>query len=286
MSRDNHAYDATAAEEYWSSRLTETNELAAVLSYSLPEYLNAAYSRWEIETALRGLPRLEGLEVLDLGCGVGRLTVPLAREKAHVTSFDNSAAMLDACRRHVEEAGLGAFVTYRKGSAAALPFAASSFDVVACVGVLEHLPPDVRRSAVAETMRVLRSAGSLVLVVNNAKSHFLRREERYRMQQQQENGYFVGLMERDAIEQQISEAGFVVRPVGSNLFQGFVKHLGQAFGLLDPNSTLMSDLSAASASLDLAYPLKGDLDQAFADQWVVVAERRAPADGNLRLLTR
>ena len=285
MSRDNRAYDATTAEEYWSTRLTETNELAAVLSYSLPEYLNAAYSRWEIESVLRGLPPLEGLEVVDVGCGIGRLTVPLAREKARVTSFDNSAAMLDACRRHVEEAGLGAFVTYRKGSAASLPFAAASFDVVACVGVLEHLPPDIRTSAVAELMRVVRHSGSIVLVVNNAKSRFLTREDRYRMQRQQDNGYFVGLMERDAIERQITEAGFDVRPVGSNLFQGFVKHLGQAFGMLDPNSTLMADLAAASASLDLAYPLKGDLDQAFTDQWVVVAER-STAEGNLRLVTR
>jgi 2-polyprenyl-3-methyl-5-hydroxy-6-metoxy-1,4-benzoquinol methylase len=281
----NRAYDATAAEEYWSTRLTETNELAAVLSYSLPEYLNAAYSRWEIETVLRGLPPLEGLEVVDVGCGIGRLTVPLAREKARVTSFDNSAAMLDACRRHVEQAGLGAFVTYRKGSAASLPFNTASFDVVACVGVLEHLPPDIRRSAVAELMRVVRNSGSIVLVVNNAKSRFLSREDRYRMQRQQDNGYFVGLMERDAIERQITEAGFNVRPIGSNLFQGFVKHLGQAFDMLDPNSTLMADLAAASASLDLAYPLKGDLDQAFADQWVVVAERRT-AEGNLRLVTR
>ena len=285
MNRDNRAYDATTAEEYWSSRLTETNELAAVLSYGLPEYLNAAYSRWEIDTTLRALPALEGLRVLDLGCGIGRLTVPLAREKARVTSFDNSAAMLATCQRHVEEAGLAEFVEYHKGSAASLPFAEASFDVVACVGVLEHLPPDIRKSAVAEMIRVLKNTGSLVLVVNNSKSRFLNREERYRMQGQQENGYFVGLIERDAIETQICEAGFIVRPVGSNLFQGIVKHLGIAFGLLDPDSRAMADLAAASASLDLAYPLKGDLDQALADQWVVVAERRS-AEGNLRLLNR
>jgi ubiquinone/menaquinone biosynthesis C-methylase UbiE len=272
-----HAYDPGAAEEYWSRRLDETNELAAVLSYGLPAYINSAYSRWEIGIALRCLPPLEGLEVLDLGCGVGRLTVPLAQRKARVLSLDNSAAMLKACRRNVEEAGVGSYVRYKKGSASDLPFDDESFDVVACVGVLEHLPEEIRSLAVSEMIRVLRKSGTLVVVVNNAQSQFLRREDRYRMQRQQENGYFVGLVEQSSIQRQLKEAGFVVRPAGSNLFQSFVKHIGQSFGWLTPQSQLMESLAAASAMLDLQYPLKGDLDEAFADQWVVAAERSVPA---------
>ena len=275
MNDNGHTYDATAAETYWSSRLAHTDELTAVLSHGLPAYLNRAYSRWEIETTLRALPPLEGLDVLDMGCGVGRLTVPLAQGKARVTSLDNSAAMLDACRRNVEQAGLAGSVKFEKGSAAALPFAAHSFDVVTCVGVLEHLPEEIRNAAVTEAVRVLRTSGALALVVNNASSHFLRREERYRMERQQDNGYFVGLVERSALERQLSEADLVVRSAGSNLFQSLVKHVGQNFGLLAPDSEVMASLAAAGTALDLAFPLKGDLDQALADQWVVIAERRA-----------
>jgi ubiquinone/menaquinone biosynthesis C-methylase UbiE len=277
MRKQSQAYDPRAAEQYWSQRLGETSELAAVLSYDLPSYMNRAYSQWEIGIALRSLPPLEGLDVLDVGCGIGRLTVPLAQQKARVVSLDNSAAMLEKCRRNVEQARAGAFVRYQKGSAASLPFEPASFDAVACVGVLEHLPDDVRAKAVGEMIRVLRPAGSLVLVLNNAGSYFLRREERYRMQRQRRNGYFVALVERDSLVRQLADAGFAARPVGSNLFQSLVKHVGQSLGWLTPDSDLMEHVASASALLDLRYRLKGDLDDAFADQWVVVAERRAAA---------
>jgi len=282
MKRDGHAYDAEAAEAYWSGRLGEKSDLSAVLSYDLPAYLNRAYSEWEIGMALQGLPPLEGLDVLDVGCGIGRLTVPLAERKARVVSFDNSAAMLGACRRNVEAAGAADFVRYQKGSAASLPFADASFDAVTCVGVLEHLPAATRLQALGEMMRVLRPVGSIVLVLNNPSSQFLKREERYRMERQSANGYFVGLVERDSLQQRLADFGFAVRPVGSNLFQSFVKHLGQMLGWLDPNSDVMDHVAATSALLDQRYPLKGDLDEAFADQWVVVAERRRAAPSRMR----
>src|SRR5437588_6120974 len=71
------AYDSSKAEAYWSHRLAQTNQMTAVLSFTLPDYLNRAYSEWEITTVVRALPDVTGLHVLDVGCGVGRVTVPL-----------------------------------------------------------------------------------------------------------------------------------------------------------------------------------------------------------------
>ncbi len=265
-------YDPAKAEAYWSNRLHQTDEMAAVLSFSLPDYLNQAYSEWEICTLIRALPPLNGLRVLDLACGVGRATVPLANEGAIVAAFDNSAEMLEACRSNVGKANLLDQVTFQKGSADRLPFSDERFDVIVCIGLLEHLPPLVRQSALQQIVRVLTRPGWVALIANNDQSKFLTRELRYQMQTQQENGYFVGLIGRSNIELYFSQRGFAVNVCGSNLFQSLVKHLKLKMNIEPTHSAeLVADLTRLSKHLDLAYPNKGDLDIAFADQWMVVA---------------
>lgn len=270
-------YNATKADIYWSTRLHQTDELAAVLSFNLPEYLNRAYSEWEIHTVIKSLPNLRGLTILDLGCGVGRVTVPLAQQGAWVTAFDNSAEMLAACRRNAAAASVADQITCEKGSAHALPFPEQTFDVVVCLGVLEHLPPPVRQTTLQHIIRVVRRPGWVAIVVNNTESRFLTKEARYEMQEQQENGYFVGLIGRASVESFFTQAGFAVRHCGSNLFQSLVKHVGQRLGLFDALPEIMPELARLSMRLDIAYPNKGDLDTAFADQWVIVASS-LPAD--------
>jgi 2-polyprenyl-3-methyl-5-hydroxy-6-metoxy-1,4-benzoquinol methylase len=251
--------------------------LAAVLSFSLPEYLNRAYSEWDIHTVVKSLPNLRGLTVLDLGCGVGRVTVPLAQQGAWVTAFDNSAEMLAACRRNTAAAGVADQITYEKGSADAMPFPDQTFDVVVCLGLLEHLPPPVRQTTLQHIIRVVRRPGWVAIVVNNTDSRFLTEEARYEMQEQQENGYFVGLIGLDNVKSFLTRADFTVRICGSNLFQSLVKHLGQRLGLFDDPLEIMPELTRLSMRLDIAYPNKGDLDIAFADQWIIVASS-LPAD--------
>lgn len=268
------SYDAAKAEDYWSRRLAQSDELAAVLSFSLPEYLNRAYSQWETQLVAEALSGLQHKSVLDLGSGVGRMTVPLAQQGARVVALDNSAAMLEACRQNVTSAGVAGGVSFEKGSAAELPFPDNSFDAVACLGLLEHLPPTVREATVAEIQRVVRRPGRVVLVVNNPNSTFLQQEPRYDMQHQSENGYFVGLVGRQSIEDAFMAKGFRIEARGSNMFQSLVKHVGHRLGLLDDASTAMSSLADLSVRLDLQYRSKGDLDWSFADQWVILAESK------------
>lgn len=263
-------YDPAKAEAYWSARLRRTSELAAVLSFDLPEYLNRAYSEWEIHTVIKSLPDLSGLRVLDLGCGVGRATVPLAQQGAWIVAFDNSAEMLDACRRNAAASSVADQVIFEKGSADSPAFYDQTFDVVVCLSLLEHLPPVVRRAALQHIVRVVRRPGWVAVVAGNPKSRFLAKEARYRMRGQQENGYFVGLVGRTDLESFFTQAGFTVRVCGSSLFQSLAKHVGQRLNLFD--SPLMPGLARLSMRLDMAY--KGAFNAAFADYWVIVAERR------------
>src|SRR6202171_5757292 len=187
-------YDDIKADEYWTKRVSEVDQLAAVLSRGLPAYMNEAYSGGETAAVLGCLPSWEGRRVLDLGCGVGRMTVPLVAGGAKVTAFDNSQKMLDLCAQNLEAAGAGGGAELVKGSARELPFEDGGLEVVCCLGVLEHLPADVRRLALEEMIRVTAPQGLILLVVNNSDSTFLRREELYRMERQQNTGYHVSLI--------------------------------------------------------------------------------------------
>jgi len=54
-------------------------------------------------------------------------------------------------------------VDYRHGDLTALSFPAGSFDVVSCISVLEHMPPETRAKGVREMARVLKPGGQLLL---------------------------------------------------------------------------------------------------------------------------
>lgn len=61
--------------------------------------------------------------VLELGCGTGRVTLPLGRAGVEVVGIDRSAAMLDRARTRVRRARLGALVRLVRGDIRHLPFA-------------------------------------------------------------------------------------------------------------------------------------------------------------------
>ena len=86
----------------------------------------------------RGSP-LEGIRVLDVGCGGGILTESMASKGAQVTGIDMGDAALNVARLHAAESGVD--VTYRQTTAEQLAAESpGSFDVVTCMEMLEHVP--------------------------------------------------------------------------------------------------------------------------------------------------
>jgi 2-polyprenyl-6-hydroxyphenyl methylase/3-demethylubiquinone-9 3-methyltransferase len=83
------------------------------------------------------LDSLKGLRVLDIGCGGGLLSEPLARLGAAVTGVDPSAANIAAAKRHAGQGGLA--IDYRCGSAEDLLAANETFDAVLAMEVVEHV---------------------------------------------------------------------------------------------------------------------------------------------------
>jgi 2-polyprenyl-6-hydroxyphenyl methylase/3-demethylubiquinone-9 3-methyltransferase len=85
----------------------------------------------------RRLDALAGLRVLDIGCGGGILSEPLARLGAEVVGADPSQTNIEAAKLHASEAGV--VVDYRATTAEALADEGERFDVVLAMEVVEHV---------------------------------------------------------------------------------------------------------------------------------------------------
>ena len=80
---------------------------------------------------------LAGLRFLDIGCGGGILSEPMARLGAAVVGADPAEANIEAARVHAARAGLT--VDYRATTAEALADLGERFDVVLAMEVVEHV---------------------------------------------------------------------------------------------------------------------------------------------------
>ena len=108
------------------------------------------------------LATAQGGHVLELGCGTGRILVPVARAGARVTGIDRSAEMLSRGRERLRRARLHARALLVRGDIRSLPFRSRpGFNLVmAPYGILQSL---TRERDLAETLnsvaRVLRRGG-------------------------------------------------------------------------------------------------------------------------------
>jgi len=80
---------------------------------------------------------LEGLRLLDIGCGGGLLCEPMTRLGASVVGADAAERNIHIARLHAEQSGLE--IDYRATSAEALAAAGEKFDIVLNMEVVEHV---------------------------------------------------------------------------------------------------------------------------------------------------
>ena len=107
-------------------------------------------------------PNMQGMVVVDLGCGGGLFAEPLALRGAVVVGIDASAPSLAVAQAH----GVGiAGLRYELGDVRAPPVPSGCADLVCCADVLEHV--DEWRRAVTAAAQLLRPGGKLYVSTIN-----------------------------------------------------------------------------------------------------------------------
>ncbi|MDD2731175.1 MAG: class I SAM-dependent methyltransferase [Candidatus Portnoybacteria bacterium] len=100
--------------------------------------------------------------VLDLGCGNGRLLDLLRDKKINYIGIDNSSALIAAAQKRHPGAD------FRVGDALNLPFSDNYFDIIYSIAVLHHIPSEeLRTKFLEEAKRVLKPGGILIITVWN-----------------------------------------------------------------------------------------------------------------------
>lgn len=102
--------------------------------------------------------RYHPVDILDVGCGTGEITLRLGTEfpAARITGVDIVESHLELARRRNSH---GDRVRFQTADAFELPFADASFDLVVCRHVLQAIPTPER--ILAEMVRVARPGGVL-----------------------------------------------------------------------------------------------------------------------------
>jgi ubiquinone/menaquinone biosynthesis C-methylase UbiE len=105
---------------------------------------------------LAGCP--DGGELIDVPCGFGRHSIPLAEAGYRVTGVDRSQTLLDEARRR------GSRPEFVRADYRELPFADANFDAAICLFTsLGYLGDEEDTRALTEIHRVLRPGGRLVI---------------------------------------------------------------------------------------------------------------------------
>ena len=143
------------AEEWWDEKgpMAPLHRLNPVRLGYVRDQIAGHFGR---ET--RTSSTLKGLRILDVGCGGGLVSEPLARMGAEVTGIDPSPEIIAAARLHAGEGGLA--IDYRATTAEALLAAGERFDAVLILEVVEHVA-DV--AAFVATIAGLVKPGGLVV---------------------------------------------------------------------------------------------------------------------------
>jgi ubiquinone/menaquinone biosynthesis C-methylase UbiE len=139
-----------------------------------------------------------GQKVLDVGCGPGTDTIPLARQvspSGQIIGVDFDAKMIAEAEQRAQKAGVSAWVIHKSADANELPFESDHFDACRAERLFEHLLNPAK--ALSEMVRVTKSGGWIVVLdsdwgslsIDTSEIETERRYVRFFTENMANNGY-------------------------------------------------------------------------------------------------
>jgi 2-polyprenyl-6-hydroxyphenyl methylase/3-demethylubiquinone-9 3-methyltransferase len=122
------------AEEWWDTqgKFKPLHRIAPVRVEYIKQQVNNHFGTPQNETS-----PFEGLTLLDIGCGGGLVSEPMARLGARVTGVDASQKNISVASLHAQQGGLE--IDYRATSPETMQKEAEKFDVVLALEIVEHV---------------------------------------------------------------------------------------------------------------------------------------------------
>ena len=167
-----------------------------------------------------------GQIVLDVGCGPGTDTIPLAKlvgPTGHVVGVDYDEAMVTEADKRSEKAGVSAWVEHKLADTSSLPFASEHFDACRSERLFQHLHNPAQ--ALSEMTRVTKTNGWIIVLdtdwgtlsTDTSEVDIERRLVRFLTEQRLQNGYAGRQLYRLFKKQGLADVTFEVFPVvGTN----------------------------------------------------------------------
>jgi 2-polyprenyl-3-methyl-5-hydroxy-6-metoxy-1,4-benzoquinol methylase len=132
------------------------------------------FHRYRIREVLRGCGTVEGLHVLDLGCGWGTISFALADRGAQaVVGIDFAKAAIRLCEERLHQKPLQN-LSFLRGDAGDTGLDAGKWDLIVAADLVEHLYPEDTIRVYRESLRLLRPGGRLLVWTPNP-GHLLER---------------------------------------------------------------------------------------------------------------
>ncbi len=134
IDREEVAQFAALADDWWNPRgkMAPLHKFNPVRLTFIRDRACAQFGR-----DAKALDSLKGLRILDIGCGGGIVSEPLARLGANVVGIDPANENVEAAKLHMVNSGLS--IDYRTMTVEALADSNETFDIIVASEVVEHV---------------------------------------------------------------------------------------------------------------------------------------------------
>jgi SAM-dependent methyltransferase len=157
-----------ASREFWDEKARENpywyvSSAGPYAGRDMADFWASGPRIWSDLKRVSGYEAFREAVIVEIGCGVGRLTCALAREAGHVLAFDVSAEMLKVAATSVTESN----VTFHLADSPDLPqLPEGCADAFVAYCVFQHLPGnDTLRRYLQAAVRVLKPGGMLIFTL-------------------------------------------------------------------------------------------------------------------------